>query len=291
MDVEEITTRLARRFGPGVAQWCAAVPALAAELAARWGLTLGAPFPAGASSVALRCRLPDGTPAALKLSPDREFLAEQAAMLRLFAPSGRVPAVLATEPHAVLMQAVRPGTPVDELPQLPGPQQWAALMAALHAVDQPAHPLPGLRARCEEFYARIGRRLADPAIGARISNAIWNRAMDRCHTLLATERTRVPLHGDLHLGNVLDGGPARGLVAIDPKVHLGDPCFDAVDYVLDAAGQDGVPARCDALAGAYGLDPDRLHDWCRAVAPVIAVSLVPIADAEPAVAELLSLAR
>jgi len=291
MDVEEITTRLARRFGPGVAQWSAGVPALAADLAARWGLTLGAPFSQGASSVALRCHLPDGTPAALKLSPDRGFLAEQVAMLRLFAPSGRVPAVLATDQHAVLMEAVRPGIAADELASPPSPHQWADLLAALHATAAPADPPPHLRARCEEFYARIGRRLADPAIGARISNATWNRSMDRCHALLATERTRVLLHGDLHLGNVLDGGPTRGLVAIDPKVHVGDPCFDAVDYVLDAAGREGVAGRCHALAEAHGLDPDRLHEWCRVVAPVTAVSLVAAGNAEPAVAELLALAR
>lgn len=66
------------------------------------------------------------------------------------------------------------------------------------------------------------------------------------------------LHGDLHLGNVLDGGPARGLVAIDPRACVGDPCFDAVDYALDGAGHDGVGNRCAALAPVAGLDPGRL---------------------------------
>jgi hypothetical protein len=46
--------------------------------------------------------------------------------------------------------------------------------------------------------------------------------------LLDTQTTTVLLHGDLHLGNALDGGPSRGLIAIDPKACVGDPCFDAV---------------------------------------------------------------
>lgn len=295
MDVEEITSRLVRRFGEPVTAWCARVPALAAALAEDWSLTLGAPLPAGASSVTLSCRLPDGTPAVLKLSPDRDFLAEQVSMLRWMSSSGRVPSVLAAHPDGVLMEAIEPGTAADELPQPPTVQQWSDLLTALHGVGVPPNPPRDLRARCEEFYARIGRRLADPRIGSRISHVTWQRAVDRCRRLLATESTRVLLHGDLHLGNVLDAGPTRGLIAIDPKACAGDPCFDAVDYLLGAAGccanQRGVAIRCQALADTHGLDPDRLYAWCRAIAPVIAVSAITTPNNEPAITELLGLAR
>jgi streptomycin 6-kinase len=70
----------------------------------------------------------------------------------------------------------------------------------------------------------------------------------------------VLLHGDLHLGNVLDGGPSRGLVAIDPKACLGDPCFDAVDYVV-------------------------------VIASMVAVAHLTYDGPEPAIDELLALAR
>lgn len=115
--------------------------------------------------------------------------------------------------------------------------------------------------------------------------------MRRYRLLLATARSRVLLHGDLHLGNVLDGGPARGLVAIDPRACAGDRCFDGVDYALDGAGLDGVGSRCAALAPAAGLDPDRLYAWCCAVAPIIAISRIGHPGKEQAVAELLTLAR
>jgi streptomycin 6-kinase len=101
----------------------------------------------------------------------------------------------------------------------------------------------------------------------------------------------VLLHGDLHLGNVTGGGPARGLVAIDPRACTGDPCFDAVDYTLDGAGQDGASNPSGALAPAAGLDPDRLYDWCRAIAPIIAISRIGHSGRQQAVAELLTLAR
>ncbi|WP_238412218.1 aminoglycoside phosphotransferase family protein [Saccharothrix deserti] len=263
------------------------MPEVAADAATRWELALGEVMPPGASSVVVACERSDGAHAALKLSPDVGFLAQQADVLRLFAPSGRVPAVLAEDPGVLLMEAIQPGTMADELPTPPSPEEWAELAAALHAVSEPDGDRLDLRDRCEEAFTRIGRRLADPAVAAHITERTWTRALHRCRALLDTQ-PRVLLHGDLHLGNVLDGGPDRGLVAIDPRACVGDPCFDVVDYVLDAAGREGVEARGIRVAKAAGLDPDRLHDWCRALAPMIAISRL---DDEPALTELLTLAR
>jgi streptomycin 6-kinase len=287
VDVEEITERLALRFGPSVAAWCARVPEQAASVAAGWGFTLGEMTPQGASSVVVACERSDGAQAALKLSPDAVFLAEQAAVLRLFGPSGRVPAVLAEDDGVLLMEAIRPGTMADELPVPPTPEEWASLAAALHAVPDSGGPWLELRARCEEFYTRIGRRLTDPTVAEHISPVMWDRARNRCRALLDTQ-PRVLLHGDLHLGNVLDGGPERGLIAIDPRACVGDPCFDVVDYVLDAAGREGIAERAKRVAEAASLDPDRLHEWCRALAPVNAIAYL---DKKAALTELLTLAR
>ncbi|MCE6998908.1 aminoglycoside phosphotransferase family protein [Saccharothrix sp. S26] len=284
MDIGEITARLTRRFGPSVAEWCARVPQQAAGAAARWDLVLGDVMPPGASSVVVACAR-GGVPLALKLSPDPVFLAEQASALRHFAPSGRVPAVVAEADGALLMEAVQPGTPADELPTPPSPRQWADLVRTLHAAPAPDHPWRSLRARCEEAYARIGRRLPEPSVADHISTETWTRAQHRCRALLDTQ-PQVLLHGDLHLGNVLDGG--RTLVAIDPRPCVGDPCFDVVDYALAAAGHEGVPARATAVARAASLDPDRLHEWCRALAPMIAIAHL---DHDAARTELLTLAR
>ncbi|MGH3395625.1 MAG: aminoglycoside phosphotransferase family protein [Streptosporangiaceae bacterium] len=254
---------------------------------------LGEAYPDGASSVALRCVQSDGTPAVLKLGPDPSFLADQAQMLRLFAPGGKVPAVLAVDAcaGAVLLESIEPGTAADELPRPPSALEWGDLVRALHcAVAPPGFPRD-LRGRCDEFFARIGRRLAEPHIGPRVRPADLDRGARRYGVLLATAPSQVLLHGDLHLGNVLDGGPARGLVAIDPRACVGDPCFDGVDYALDGAGHDGVGSRCTALAPAAGLDPDRLYAWCRAVAPIIAISRIGHPEKEQSVTELLSLAQ
>ncbi|MFT7834813.1 aminoglycoside phosphotransferase family protein [Saccharothrix sp. BKS2] len=280
MDVEEITARLSLRFGPEVTGWAAAVPDRVADLARRWDLApAGGPLSQGASSVVARF-LAGGEPVVLKLSPDEPFLARQAAVLRLFGPSGRVPAVLAEEAGAVLMAAVRPGTEVADLPEPPTAPAWADLVGPLHAVAPPPGALD-LADRCAEFFARIGRRVT---ASTPVTPGMWERAQGRCGALLAGG-PRVLLHGDLHAGNALVG--PRGLVAIDPRPCVGDPCFDVVDLALDAAGREGVADRSARLAGACGLDPDRLLGWCRTLAPVIALSRL---DDRPALDELLTLA-
>ena len=302
-DLERVTERLTRRFGPGVASWCAGIPGLARSFAWRWSLSVGGPFPVGNSSVAFRCTRSDGSGAVLKLSPDLPVVAEQVATLRLFAASGRVPVVLAADlpAGAVLLDLIEPGTQADQLEPPPSAPEWASLLAALHGVSVPPDYPRDLRAQCEGFFARIGGRVEEPAVARWVSAADVALGAERCGALLATETVRVLLHGDLHLANVLDGGvldggvlyngTGRRLVAIDPRSCVGDPCFDAVDYLLAGAGRDGVGSRCAALAAASGLNSDRLHAWCRAIAPIVAITYLRRPDSEAAVAELLVLAR
>ncbi|MFJ6805778.1 aminoglycoside phosphotransferase family protein [Streptomyces anulatus] len=167
----------------------------------------------------------------------------------------------------------------------------ADLLAALHGAAPPPLPTRVLRGRCEEAFARVGRRLAEPAISARMDVTAWDRAIQRCERLLDTESATVLLHGDLHLGNVLDGGAERGLMAIDPKASVGDPCFDAVDYVVACAGLEGVETRCEHVAEACGLDDDRLHAWSQVIAPFAAIAHLGSGGEESLIDELLELAR
>ena len=295
MDLPSIADRLRRRFGDDVEPWVWRLPTLLAELTDRWSLRLGTAFTDGSTSVVLPCVTVEGWSAVLKLSPDHTFLAEQARVLRAFAPSGRVPEVLAADVTvgALLLEAVLPGTPLTRLPA-PPVSEFGALLHDLHgSVAHPEHVVErGLLDWTEEFLPRFERRLAEPAVAefVRADDLLRSRALrDR---IVGNASRIVLLHGDLHFRNVLDGGPERGLMAIDPKACVGDPAFDAVDFVLGGAGAEGIARRHDAMATVSDVDADQLHLWCKVMAPVNAiVLLVRHPDRRGEVDELLSYAR
>ncbi|MFJ9112398.1 hypothetical protein [Streptomyces sp. NPDC102283] len=93
------------------------------------------------------------------------------------------------EAGAMVSEEIMPVTQAGDLPAPPLPGQWSELLAALHEVTPPAVPTRVLRGRCEEAFARVGRRLSEPAIGARINLSAWDRAIERCERLLDTEAT------------------------------------------------------------------------------------------------------
>jgi streptomycin 6-kinase len=101
----------------------------------------------------------------------------------------------------------------------------------------------------------------------------------------------VLLHGDLHPGNVLDGGPARGLVAIDPVPAWERPLLTpwtrcSGRWMTRAPGEP----RSRELALALGVDHERLWAWCAAFAAMLAAGEVGRGAGAERVSALLALA-
>lgn len=103
---------------------------------------------------------------------------------------------------------------------------------------------------------------------------LFDRAADTARSLLQSPRDLVTLHGDLHHGNVLDGGD-RGWLAIDPKALLGERGFDFANLFCnpdaDTATRPGRFTRqLDVVAEAASLDRHRLLQWVIAYAGLTA---------------------
>lgn len=82
--------------------------------------------------------------------------------------------------------------------------------------------------------------------------------------LLSIERDIVPLHGDLHHDNVLDGGQ-RGWLAVDPKALIGERTYEVANLLGNPFPHAGIvhrPDRMQRLAALYaarlGLDVQRV---------------------------------
>jgi streptomycin 6-kinase len=288
--------RLLARFGTRVEPWWERLPAVLDELAERWELVVGDAVGRGNTSLVIRCRRADGRSAVLKLTPEAELGAAEAWALRSWAPSGRVPLVWDHDATlgALLLEAIASETPLSERRAGAPLDDVANLIGGLHRSGAPvvANGVVSLEARVEFLFEhwveRHGRR------GEAVTRAVPVDRLRRGHELargLVTDPSvPVLLHGDLHPGNVLDGGEGRGLVAIDPRACVGDAPFDAVDWVFWAEDDPRAwEPRCRALALALGLDHERLWAWCAALAAMLAAAEAARGASAERVAALLAL--
>ncbi len=290
--------RLGRRFGPEVAEWCAGLPSLADDLASRWGLRLGQAWPTGGTSVVLPCESDDGELLVLKLTPDLKIAADEATALDAWMACRHVVTLhdADLDRGALLLERVLPGTRLaDEPDRWPLEEVWPVLSGLWQEPSGPGarSVLPQLRERAEFVFGITQRRLdLHPAVSRRVPPELMERSRSLASALAVEGPVRL-LHGDLHAGNVLRGGDGCGLVAIDPRPCLGDPAFDAVDWVLaDGGSEQAVQQRIAWLAGRLeGLDPGRAWAWCQATAVVIAVTLFISRGEDPAGEEMLAIAR
>ena len=266
--------RLTARFGSAAEAWLDAAPDLLTTLAERWRLELGAAIPRGSVSLVLHCRTDTGAAAVLKASPDRARMAGEAAALRGW-HGVHTPAVLAHDEGlgALLIEAIEPGTPLDLWSTQPAPALVAELLRALHEGAARDRPYPPLEQRVGALYdSSVKLYERHPELVTLIPPALYERGRTQALRLAGDAGPCVLLHGDLTPANILDGGPERGLVAIDPAPCLGDPAFDAVDLLLwRADDRPTFATRAAGLAAATGLDAERLLGWCAAFAAMTAL--------------------
>jgi streptomycin 6-kinase len=279
-----VRQRLTTRFGPAVAEWFDRLPTVLRALATQWQLELGPPIARGSVSVVIRCRLPDGRPAVLKVSPDLVRLAAEAEALGEWTTS-HTPAVLASDAGAgaLLLEAIEPGDPLAVSLRYPDLGRVAELLTCLHTTGRPHPRYPRLAQRVTYLFdsgAKLYR--LRPELTEVVSPALYERGRRLADRLAAQPSPTVLLHGDLTPGNLLEGDAARGLVAIDPAPCLGDAAFDAIDLLLWQADELAtIEGRAQRLAVALGADAHRLLDWCTAFAGMAALELARTPAAPP----------
>ena len=221
-----------------------------------WALTPdGAPIATPAARlVPVRWR---GRPAMLKMATSEEER-RGAAVLRGFGPDVAAE-VLALEGPALLM--ARGGADLVPLALTDDGQATAvlcALAARLHGTDPAPAGLTPLGTWCAALTGEAGaaRFPAEAALAQE---------------LLASSPAPVPLHGDLHHGNVLRFGAEWRV--IDPKGLWGDRCFDFVQMFSNPDAIDprhGLATRPEVfrtrlaqVCATGGLEPERLCGWIR----------------------------
>jgi streptomycin 6-kinase len=267
--------RLLDRFGADAEPWCDGLAGLVSAYCQRWGLELDEALSGGTSRVFLG-RQDGSRPVVLKLTPDPSIAESEAIALRAWARTPHAVDLLESEPEAgaLLLDRVTPGTKAAALPGLPPFEDFAELLTGLREADgQDVTTLRSSAEGVEFIYGLIARRASDPYVSRFVPPDMVARGHALARELTASTGDYGLVHGDLHLSNILDGGPARGLVAIDPRPSLGDRTWDAIDIVLarvtSADELDDRISRSTALVP--GLNAGRLRRWCQATAVISVV--------------------
>jgi streptomycin 6-kinase len=224
------------------------------------------------------------TPAMLKIARDAE---EKFGGLLLKWWDGHGAAhVFAHEDEALLMERAEgpasladmagdtaPGGGDDEASRL-----ICRVVAQLHAPTPGTHPLPDL-VPLVHWFRELG-----PA--AARHGGILTACAAIASELLASERDVVPLHGDIHHGNILDFG-LRGWLAIDPKGLIGERSFDYANLFCNpeaaialAAGR--LARQVEVVVEAADLERLRLLKWIMAYAGLSAAWFLGDGEREPA---------
>lgn len=191
-----------------------------------WGLTPdGEAITAGASSSLILPVRRDGAPAILKVAVDAEEKRGGAVMA--YYAGGGAAEVLAHDDQAVLLERLDGPRSLVEMAH--GGEDEAACRilcetAARLQAPRPG-PLPQALIHLEPWFAALWPR-------AEADGGFFAKAARIARELLARDQAHVVLHGDIHHGNVLDGGD-RGWGAIDPKGLIGPRGYDYANMICN----------------------------------------------------------
>lgn len=207
----------------------------------------------------------DGQPAMLKLIKETSDEEYAAALLAYYDGDGAV-RLLASDENAVLLERAMGERSLVAMATSGRDDEAAAILtettARLHAPR--ARPIPATLWPLDEWFSSLFEHENE--------SALFGRCATMARRLLAAPTDRTPLHGDLHHGNVLDGGE-RGWLAIDPKALLGERTYDIANQLCNPIDYGDLVHDADRfrrLAKLYGerlaIEPQRILDMTFAYA-------------------------
>jgi streptomycin 6-kinase len=236
---------------PTQTEWLEAAPALVAEVARSWGLTLGQAYPPGACGHVVRVELPDQRPAVLKVSwPHRESEHEADALAR-WDGNGAVRLLARDdERNAMLLERCEPGTCLSG-----SGEALDILMGLLPRLWTSGDGFATLESEAAIWAADIALEVLD--------ETLRDAALRYLDELVPTQGEQVLVNQDMHGGNVLAAEREQWLV-IDPKPLAGERELALAPIVRSIElghSKREVLHRLDRLTAELDLDRDRALGW------------------------------
>ena len=248
--------------------WLERLPAILADCARRWQLTILPPFGNLSFHYVTPAVRADGTAVVIKASSPTGEFAEEAQATRLFAGRG-IARLLEVdfEQEVMLLERLLPGMVLAQLVPEEDERATSILTSVMHRLWQPApaqHTFPTV----EELFNGFKQLRArfDGGCGP-FPPHLLEEAEILVAELLATAGPPMLLHGDLHHENVLLAGSewrvidAKGVVG-DPGYEIGLLFYNPMPQVFTLPDLPGILARrLDQLSEELAMDRARIRGW------------------------------
>ncbi|QNP69860.1 kinase [Streptomyces roseirectus] len=253
--------------GTAASAWLEGLPSAVERGVAACGVTVErVQVPGGRSSLVVLVRRGDGSPAVLKIAPERFRPAAELAALVHWGGLGAVQVLAGAGDGVLLLERLRPDVSVRTLPEAKATLEAAGALRRLW-VEPPA----GWGEVFESVTERTGRQAAamrgagqaDAEVSALVDAALAVR-----EELVASAPEERLLHGTFRQSKVLAGERSPWL-AVGPDPVVGECAFDLArlvrDRVEDLVGSPSGAAiarrRVKKLAEVLEVDQDRLRGW------------------------------
>ncbi|MFF3616481.1 aminoglycoside phosphotransferase family protein [Streptomyces sp. NPDC002580] len=258
-----------RRSGPAEADaWLEKLPDLARQAVELRELTVErVQAPGGRSSLVVLVRRPDGTPAVLKLAPERARPESERAALAHWDGRGAVRLLNPGDTHGVLLlERLRPDLSVRSLPEAKALLEAAGTLRRLWVEPPAGHVFETVAERTGR-QAEAMRATAAAGGGAELV-ALVDAALTAREELLAGPSEPRLLHGTFRQSKVLAGDRAPWL-AVGPDPVVGECAFDLArlvrdrveDLIASPSGPSITRRRVKRLAESLDVDQERLRGW------------------------------
>jgi len=270
--VFEPPRRLVRALGetaPAEDDWLARLPETAERTVARRELTVErVQVPGGRSSLVVLVRRADGTPAVLKLAPDRARPESERAALAHWAGRGAVQLLESdagdSADGVLLLERLHPDVSVRSLPEAKALLEAAGTLRRLWVEPPGGHAFETVAERTgRQAEAMRAGALAEPETAPLVDAALTAR-----EELLAAPPDHRLLHGTFRQSKVLAGERMHWL-AVGPDPVVGECAFDLArlvrdrveDLIANPSGASTTRRRIKRLAESLEVDLDRLRGW------------------------------
>jgi streptomycin 6-kinase len=244
--------------------WLQDLPTIITDLQKFWGLKDIKPVEAMNYSFVAKALDEKLNPLVIKISCDESMIEDELRALNHFDGQGAIRLIDFHKKHqALLLEQAIPGQSLKtNFLQAPDEtmRHYIKVSRTLH--NRPLPPNAASFPSIESWFLSL-----DKAKSGKIPDHLLTKAHRLKTDQIKSIQTKVVLHGDLHLGNILNH--KKGWIAIDPKGLLGDPAFEisAFDLIDETELQNPeavstlLENRIEKLSNLALLDPQRVRKW------------------------------